>query len=133
MTFEEKKTEAIRRMEKLKLNPDIISEFSNENIIKVTDMKGNISNIDDENLKYVKAFEQRYGTLVYHVMHSDTEFGELLTMMYVSDHSEEWTYDYNMLDDKIAYAYVENLSEELFSEIGSVGFISINGGLVRTA
>ena len=133
ITNEMKKQEAVARMKSLKLYPNIIREFEEKDVINLSENGGILYWLSDEQKQYVKEFEETYNTLVYHVIRSFTEFGELLTFLYVSDEQEEWEYDREDLKGGYTCAYVKNLDEDLFSEFGSVGIRMQFGGLVRTA
>lgn len=133
VTMEEKKTEALERMKMLNLYPNVIREFEKENILNMSESIGYLYWLTDEQQQYVSEFESEHDYLVYHVIHSFTEFGELLTFLYVSDDKEEWGFDRADLKDGYACAYVKNLDEEAFSEFGSIAFKQQFGGLVRTA
>ena len=130
--FERKKQEALERMKMLNLYPNIIKEFQQDNTVNMSEL-GFLYWLTDEQKEYVSEFETEHDALVYHVIHNYTEFGELLTYFYVSDHEEEWEYDRADLKDGYACAYVKNLDEDAFSEFGSVAFKEQFGGLVRTA
>ena len=130
--FERKKQEALERMKMLNLYPNIIKEFQQDNTVNMSEL-GFLYWLTDEQKEYVSEFETEHDALVYHVIHNYTEFGELLTFFYVSDHEEEWEYDRADLKDGYACAYVKNLDEDAFSEFGSVAFKEQFGGLVRTA
>ena len=132
-TNEQKKIEALERMRTLKLYPNIIKEFEKENIVNMSENGGFLYWLNDEQKEIVSDFEAEHDALVYHVIHDFTGFGELLTFFYVSDDDEEWEYDRTDLKDGYACAYVKNLSDDLFSEFGSVCFKQQFGGLVRTA
>ena len=133
ITIEKKKQEAIERMKSLNLYPNIIKEFEKENIVNMSENGGFLYWLTDEQKEIVSDFEAEYDTLVYHVIHNFTEFGELLTFFYVSDDEEEWEYDRADLKDGYACAYVKNLTDDMCSEFGSVCFRQQYGGLVRTA
>ena len=133
VTMEEKKTEALERMKMLNLYPNIIREFEKENILNMSESIGYLYWLTDEQQQYVSEFESEHDYLVYHVIHSFTEFGELLTFLYVSDSKDEWDFDRADLKDGYACAYVKNLDEDAFSEFGSIAFKQQFGGLVRTA
>lgn len=86
----------------------------------------------------VKKVEEENNILVYHITHENTEFGEMLTMLYVSSHEEEWEMDFEDLCDTYegshyVYAYVYNLTDPQLSEFGRVGIKEAGGGLIRTA
>ena len=133
VTMEEKKTEALERMKMLNLYPNIIREFERDNILNLSENGGFLYWLSDEQKQYVSEFETEHNALVYHVIHNCTEFGELLTFLYVSDSKDEWGFDRADLKDGYACAYVKNLDEEAFSEFGSIAFKQQFGGLVRTA
>lgn len=133
VTIEEKKTEALERMKMLNLYPNVIQEFEKENILNMSENGGFLYWLDDQQKEYVSEFETEHNALVYHVIHNYTEFGELLTFLYVSDSKDEWDFDRADLKDGYACAYVKNLDEDAFSEFGSIAFKQQFGGLVRTA
>ena len=130
--FERKKLEALERMKMLNLFENAIRDFQQDNKVNMSEC-GFLYWLDDEQTKMVSEFETEHDTLVYHAIHNYTEFGELLTFFYVSDHEDEWEYDRADLKDGYACAYVKNLDEDAFSEFGSVAFKEQFGGLVRTA
>jgi hypothetical protein len=133
MTKQEQKQEAIARMKLLKLHQNAIDEFEKEDKLNLSENYGALYWLDEKQQEYVKKFEQKYNSVVYHVIHNMTEFGELLAFLYVSDSEEEWGYDRDDLKDGYACAYVENLDDSNCSEFGSIGIKSQFGGLVRTA
>ena len=79
-----------------------------------------------------KAFEDKYGALVYHCQLVNTNFGLMLSMLYVSENEEEWNLDRSCLSHNETYAYVCNLSCPQDSEIGLIGIRPVNGGITRT-
>ena len=133
ITIEEKKKEAIKRMKMINLFPKVIEEFEEENVVNLSEGKGILFWLDDEQKKVVAAIERKYNILVYHAIHNKTEFGELLTLFYVSDNKGEWSMDRFDLQDGYACAYVKNLSVDWCSEFGTICFKQMTGGLVRTA
>lgn len=133
ITKEQKKQEALERMKMLMLSPNIIKEFAKDGIVNMSETRGFLYWLDDEQKEYVSDFEEEHNALVYHVIHNYTEVGEMLTFLYVSDYVEEWGYDRDDLKSGYACAYVKNLDEDAFSEFGSVGIKPEFGGLVRTA
>ena len=133
ITKEQKKQEALERMKMLMLSPNIIKEFAKDGIVNMSETRGFLYWLDDEQKEYVSDFEEEHNALVYHVIHNYTEVGEMLTFLYVSDDEDEWGYDRDDLKAGYACAYVKNLDEDAFSEFGSVGIKPEFGGLVRTA
>ncbi len=120
-------------MKLLKLHPNIIREFEREDIVNLSENGGFLYWLTDEQKTFVEEFEETNNALVYHVIHNDTEFGELLTFLYVSDDEEEWQCDREELADGYACAYVKNVDDDCCSELGGICFKTQYGRLVRTA
>lgn len=128
---EEMKKEAINRMKMLKLHSNIIKEFSNEGILNLS-LNAALYYLNDKQLAKVQEFEQQYHALVYHVIHNYTQFGELLSFLYVSQHTEEWECDRHDLKEGYPIVYVANLTDEICSEFGHIGIQPCVGGVIRT-
>lgn len=128
---EEMKKEAINRMKMLKLHPTIIKEFSNKGILNFS-LNAALYYLNDKQLARVQEFEHQYHTLVYHVIHNYTQFGELLSFLYVSQHTEEWEYDRRDLKYNCPLVYVANLTDEICSEFGHIEIRPCVGGVIRT-
>lgn len=133
MEREIKKQEAIERMKLLGLHKNVIREFEKENILNLSEHGGMLYWLTTAQQIQVEEFEEEHNAVVYHIIHDYTEFGELLTLLYVSDYEEEWEYDRDDLHEGYPLAYVVNLDDNSLSEFGSVGVIEQFGGLVRTA
>ena len=132
-TIEERKNEAIKRMEALKLDKTCINAFKNGKPWMSESRYGSLYEINDKEVKdKIKKFENEYNATVYHLIHNYTEFGELYSFLYVSNNEEEWEDDNADIRDGYAIAYVWNVDEEDFSEFGSIRVKSVFGGLVRT-
>ena len=120
VTIEQKKIEAIARMKLLNLHPNVIREFESETLLNLSESGGFLYWLTDEQKEHVSAFEREYSALVYHAIHDYTEFGELFTFLYVSDHQEEWEADREELRGGYACAYVKNLDDDCCSELGGI-------------
>ena len=133
-----KKEEAISRMRKLKLMENPIREFEEEGKLNMSEgvppIAGILYWVEEENVKQAIAeFEEEYNALVYHVIHTMTEFGNLYAFLYVSEHEEEWEMDNDDLENyKQGVVYVYNATNPEFSELGTIGIEPMNGGLYRT-
>lgn len=133
VTRENKKKEAIKRMEMLGLFKPCINAFKKYDELQLTEPTGGLYEFSDNeelNAK-IKEFEEEYDALVYHVIHTYTQFGELYNFLYVSDYEEEWEMDIADIEDGYAMAYVWNKSDDWMSEIGSIVVRERFGGLVR--
>lgn len=123
---EEMKKEAINRMKMLKLHPNIIKEFSNRGILNLS-LNAALYYLNDEQLARVQEFEQQYHALVYHVIQN----GQMLSFLYVSQHTEEWEYDRSDLKEGYPFVYVANLTDEICSEFGHIEIRPCVGGVIR--
>ena len=131
ITREMMKEEAVKRMKKLRIVGNAISEFKSDDIVNVS-RGGFLYWLDDGYKKLVSDFEKEYGGVVYHCIESHTEIGKLLSVLYVSCHPEEWPSDMEDLKDGYLFVYVFNLDCDYFSEFGCIGVAGRYGGLVRT-
>lgn len=135
VSMEIKKAEAIKRMKVLDLYKPYITLFEKDNQIFMSEMTGGVYEFNDnEELKSkIKAFEEEHNALVYHVIHTMTQFGELYNFLYISDYQDEWEMDNADIQDGYALAYVWNKTDEWCSEFGSIGVQGRFGGIVRVA
>lgn len=130
-----KKAEAINRMKALDLYAPYIKSFEKKDEIFMSEMTGGVYEFNDNeelNAK-IKSFEEKTDALVYHVIRTMTQFGELYNFLYVSDYEEEWAMDNADIADGYAMAYVWNKTDEWCSEFGSIGVQGKFGGIIRVA
>ena len=133
VTRENKKTEAIKRMKALDLFKPCINAFAKRNEVQLSEMTGGLYefNSNTELTEKVKEFENEYNALVYHVIHTFTEFGELYHFLYVSDYEEEWEMDNDDIKENYVMSYVWNKNDDICSEFGTIAVRQKFGGLVR--
>lgn len=138
------KQEALTRMEMLGLDEVVIRDFARTGRLYYSERTpycGVLFWLDQapEWMAMVQEFEENHDALVYHVTHEVTEFGDMLSLLYVSAHEDEWDMDYDDIDrikvTHVAYpiAYVINLTDPDLSEFGSIGVQQKGGGLIRIA
>ena len=127
------RTEALKRMELLKLHENVIDDFKEIALLNQSEPGGILYWVEGEMEKKIREWEEKTGNLVYHVIHDYTEFGELLSLLYVSQYEDEWETDREDIQDGYALAYVMNLTDDWCSEYGSIGIRPQWGGVVRTA
>lgn len=128
-----KKEEAIKRMKALDLFAPCIKAFKDRDEVQLSEMTGGLyefSGNAELNAK-VKEFEAEYNALVYHVIHTFTQFGELYNFLFVSDYEEEWIMDNDDIQDNYVMCYVWNKTDEWCSEFGTIAVEQRFGGLVR--
>ena len=128
-----KKAEAIKRMKALKLFAPCIKAFKDRDEVQLSEMTGGLYEFSRETelTAKVKEFEAEYNTLVYHVIHTFTQFGELYNFLYVSDHEDEWEIDNDDIKDNYVMCYVWNKDDDWCSEFGTIAVRQKFGGLVR--
>ena len=95
------KQEANARMKLLKLHGNVIREFEKEGIVNLSENGGFLFWLDSDQQAIVDKFEAEHDALVYHVIRSFTEFGELYALLYVSKDEDEWDYS----DEAQSYGY----------------------------
>lgn len=127
------RTEALKRMELLKLHENVIDDFKEISLLNQSEHGGILYWVEGEMERKIREWEEKTGNLVYHVIHDYTEFGELLSLLYVSQYEDEWETDREDIQDGYALAYVMNLTDDWCSEYGSIGIRPQWGGVVRTA
>lgn len=137
-----KKEEAVRRMKEIGLMDVVITDFKQSNKLYYSEhspVGGILYWLENEPewVEKVKLIEEQFDILVYHITHEHTEFGELLTMLYVNKYQDEWEQDFEDIKNKrpngefTCYGYCLNLTVPEFSEFGSVAMKLTNGGLLR--
>ena len=127
------RTEALKRMELLKLHENVIEDFKEIALLNQSEFGGILYWVEGDMEKKIREWEDKTGNLVYHVIHDYTEFGELLSLLYVSAYEDEWEMERADLVDGYPLVYVMNLTDDWCSEYGSIGIRPQWGGVVRTA
>lgn len=129
-----KKAEAVKRMRMWGIYSQITNDFQNKGLVASSEQPfGACFWLTDEQKARVQAFEEEYGALVYHVIHSYTDIGEMESYLYVSNYPEEWGMDHEDIGEGCAMAYVYNKTNPEYSEIGMIGVgLTMAAGLKRT-
>ena len=141
VTRELMKKEAEARIKMLNLHPNAVHEFVKEGKLNRSDYRkigplvgGALFWLTGEEKAMVKAIEDKYNILVYHLTHENVgDLGECYDMLYVSDDTDEWELDRDDLKAGMPIAYVYNKTYPDCSEFGAIGIKAAQGGLVRTA
>lgn len=122
VSIERKKEEAIKRMKAWEIFPGTVKQFERDNKLSESQPPmGACFWVEGEQLKRVKEFEKEHDALVYFIIHSYTNMGEMESYLYVSDEEEEWEYDWEDLRNGTQLVYVYNRDIPEFSEFGSIG------------
>lgn len=133
---DKKKIEALARMKMLGVHPEIIRQFEEKDQVSISDsVLGTLHFVSNTELDFVQEFEETYNALVYMVVHSYTDFGEMDCCLYVSDHKDEWEDDRENIvcpdNGLLAYAYNYDMPD--CSEIGYIGILKSPSGVLRRA
>lgn len=129
---EEKMTEALRRLEALRIYRPTVKSFKEGKVSTTEPPHGATYWMEGRELELVRQFEEEYNALVYLVVRSFTTIGTMDAYLYVSDHPDEWPEDREMLKEWTAFAYVRNYDHPDCSEFGDIGVRpSTAGGLLR--
>lgn len=135
------KEEAIKRMQILELSEKAVDDFESTGKVYFSDETGNIlplSECDDPVLQIVsekvKAFEEKEGVLVYHVVKAFSRQEELWGFLFVENRPKLWDeqkYWLNMRVVTNGYEYRRTFPQ--CSKKTAMGVRKENGGLVRYA
>lgn len=133
ISIDNKKAEAIERMRLLKIYEPAIQQFEKENLVGISEPPfGAIYWMGGNELAELKAWEQEHNALVYAVVRSFTNIGQMDSYLFVSDYEDEWECDRAGLKDGEVFAYVLNRSMPDCSEFGTIGVkLSSGAGLLR--
>ena len=138
------KNEALNRLRILQMNyellENVVTEFEQDNKLYYSEyinqnMQGILYYIDnkEEFTNAIKEFEEKHQAKVYHAILTPLTFGTMLSLLYVSQYTEEWKRDRKELSDGLPLAYCMNLDDETTSEFGGIQISKANGGITRTA
>lgn len=136
MDREKLKHEGIERLKIIKgLMPGVIRDFERDvvNVSTSVGLDGILYWANDEQSKIIKEVEDEFGGIVYHAILSHTTIGDLLSLLWVSKDDREWIKDRQDLQENMAFCYVHNMSDTIFSEFGYIGYAPVNGGVKRIA
>lgn len=138
------KDEALNRLRILQMKygllENVIKEFQAEDTIYYSKyINKNLQGIlywisnEEEYVNAIKEFEEKHQAKVYHAILSPMEYGRILSVLYVSQHQDEWKMDRDDLNDGIPLAYCINLDDDTTSEFGAIQITKANGGISRIA
>ena len=129
---EAKKAEAIHRMKCMGIIKDAIDQFEKDDIVMVSEPPiGGLYWLNNAEKLMVEEFEKESNALVYLIVRSFTNLGQMDNFFYVSDYKEEWEIDRNDIAENFACVFVKNYDMPECSEFGTIAYKSINGGILR--
>lgn len=125
---------ALSAMKILDIYKPYIKEFEKKGTVTLFEGFGGYYVGEDnepELLKKIKEFEAEYGSIVYAVTHTFTQFGELYEFLCISKYEEEWERSLEEIKEGCAFSYVWNKSDDWCSEFGYITVKSFGGGIAR--
>ena len=121
VSIEDKKLEAVCRMNKLHIWSQAVNEFKKHGLVLVTEPPiGAVYTPEPELQAEIKKFEEEHNALVYIVVRAFTTFGKMDSLLFVSDYVEDWELEDSDLDEWIAMTYTINWDYPDCSEMGSI-------------
>lgn len=87
-------------------------------------------NYDKSYADFIKRFEKERNAYVYHAIETETIYGKMLALLYVSSNINDW--EAERPKSNFIASYVHNMTEDK-GEFGDIFLTSDNGALVRTA
>ena len=127
-----KQQEAIKRMKMMQILPEAIRQFKDAGKVMVSEPPfGALYYITEKERQEVAKFEQEYNALVYHVVRTYTNFGQLDSWLFVSNYPEEWDMENANIKRNIVFTWTINRDVDWMSDMGSIAFRPANGGLLR--
>lgn len=115
------------RMLVLQFDEPVIDNFKDSGRIYMSEFFGIIYDLNAEAKKAVEEVREM-GLHPYHVIRSHFEFGDVYDVLYVSEDTEEWSYE--RINSE---GYLDIWSMGEFKEHGPIKIKKINGGLQRVA
>ena len=130
LTYEEQKSEAVKRLRMLFEDGAIPDAFEKAGTVYLCDHPdGRPIPIPEEMMDDLRQLEKEHGLLVYLVIADSWSYSYL----YVSKYKEEWDMDVNDLGEGYPVVYVENLEDPECSEFGSIRIFPNGDGFIRIA
>lgn len=123
---------------KYKVYKNIRKDFEEDGTLYYSEDQGSIFkgilywlHNNPEWLKNVQDLENLYNMKVYHCILTHFEFGDVLSLLYVSDDPNEWETEKEELINGMPIIYGLNVTDMFMSEFGSIQIEQANGGICR--
>ena len=138
MSREAMKNEALERMELLDLPVYAKAALKKSDILTLSDINdldcsSRVDGVPEEILKQIRAWEEKYGNFVYHVIHSVGVF-EMYNCLSVSGYGSDWDYERGLMEDSSdvwSMAFCVNVTKPEYTEAGSIMIENHSGVLKR--
>ena len=138
MSRESMKDEALDRMELLGIPSYARAALKQSDMLTLSDINdlvcsSRVDGVPEEIMKQIKAWEEKYGNYVYHVIDSVGVF-EMYNCLSVSGYESDWDYERDLMEDRgdtWAMAFCINITKPEYTETGSIKIENHSGVLRR--
>lgn len=141
MSREAMKDEALDRMELLGLPPYAKAAFKVDDYLTLSDIsdkvcQSRVDGVPEDIKKLIKEFEEKFGALIFHVIHTIGlyEGTETYDCLSVSPYGSDWDYERYLMEDRgdmWSMSYNINVTVPDWSESGSIKIENHSGVFKR--
>lgn len=141
MSREAMKDEALDRMELLGLPPYAKAAFKVDDYLTLSDVsdkvcQSRVDGVPEDIKKLIKEFEEKFGALIFHVIHTKGIYVgfEYYDCLSVSPYESDWDYERNLMEDRgdtWVMSYSINVTKPEFTESGTIKIENHSGVLRR--
>ena len=141
MSRESMKDEALDRMELLGLPPYAKAAFKVDEYLTLSDIsdkvcQSRVDGVPEDIKKLIKEYEEKFGALIYHVIHTKGIYVgfEYYDCLSVSPYESYWDYERDLMEDRgdtWAMSYSINVTKPEYTESGTIKIENHSGVLKR--
>jgi hypothetical protein len=141
MSREAMKDEALERMELLGLPPYAKAAFKVDDYLTLSDVtdkvcQSRVDGVPEDIKKLIKEFEEKFGALIFHVIHTIGlyEGTETYDCLSVSPYGSDWDYERDLMEDRgdmWSMSYSINVNVPDCSDSGSIKIENHSGVFKR--
>lgn len=141
MSREAMKDEALERMELLGLPPYAKAAFKVDDYLTLSDIsdkvcQSRVDGVPEDIKKAIKEFEEKFGALIFHVIHTKGIYVgfEYYDCLSVSPYESDWDYERDLMEDRgdtWAMSYSINVTKPEYTESGTIKIENHSGVLKR--
>ena len=137
------KKEAVRYMELMQIDNEKVNDFKDKEKLTVVyinhiEKKYRYDEMTEQEEKMVREFEKERDAIVYYVIHSVSQWEDdgssltLYTLLYMDDilYNDPDNMEKCITEFSTVMAYVINVEVPVYSALGEVGFVNVNGAIL---
>lgn len=141
MSRESMKDEALDRMELLGIPSYARAALKQSDMLTLSDINdlvcsSRVDGVPEDIKKLIKEFEEKFGALIFHVIHTKGIYVgfEYYDCLSVSPYESDWDYERNLMEDRgdtWVMSYSINVTKPEFTESGTIKIENHSGVLKR--